>query len=227
MDIQQIENVLHNSEFWIVMDDFLEEIRIRYSPSEQSMKVEHVKIQLCFHFRPTNVLCVISEYIQRNNQIELSTIYYMNRYRFVVQSGYNIDIIPPLIEVLLKCNQIGGFSIKNVDAIVKTHFRHINELDEEKINNIFNKNIPYKDKFILVFQGFGASYINGPTRYKKEEAFRTYTHKYIKEIKHRAAIVIGKYFRGWLARKKYAWNPYTSLGRYYCMKEFKQDGIIV
>lgn len=36
------------------------------------------------------------------------------------------------------------------------------------------------------------------------------------------AVVIQKIFRGWLARKKWAWNPENRLGRYYLKKAFDE-----
>ena len=36
------------------------------------------------------------------------------------------------------------------------------------------------------------------------------------------AVCIQKHFRGYLARKQYAWSPHTNLGKYYIMKEFNK-----
>lgn len=36
-----------------------------------------------------------------------------------------------------------------------------------------------------------------------------------------AAIIIQKYYRGWKARMTYAYNPNTTLGKYYMLKSFK------
>jgi|APGre2960657404_1045060.scaffolds.fasta_scaffold14603_6 hypothetical protein len=34
------------------------------------------------------------------------------------------------------------------------------------------------------------------------------------------AIIIQSAFRGWLARKRFAWNPHTSLGKFYALRDF-------
>jgi hypothetical protein len=182
---------------------------------------EFKNICVMFIVAKDDVVCNI-EYVEVNgddNDNESATIYFDNN---------NCDR-HYLLNALLKCGVIGGYYFKDVMDIICKNFTYT--IDKERnlldICFIFDKLKTINNTFLMILVSEHLSY-DDMEEYVfeiknlelKKKKFKKQIKLLLINIKINAAITIQKYYRSWNIRKKYAWNPYTKLGKYYCMKDY-------